>query len=118
MQVDPKLTPRVDRAWPQLLKLECDELLSSSALNFNLCRYTSAGIELETQLYVLRRLATVRVKEARELPVREGLDDFYICSLSSRTMVYKGQLKPEQAGGVLKTSTRPTSQHLLPRPPA
>ena len=25
-----------------------------------------------------------------------GADDVYFCSLSSRTIVYKGQLKPEQ----------------------
>ncbi|KAJ0704655.1 putative glutamate synthase (NADH) [Helianthus annuus] len=28
-----------------------------------------------------------------------GVRDFYICSLSSRTVVYKGQLKPNQLKG-------------------
>ena len=54
------------------------------------------GPDLETRLYVLRRLAGVRVKQARGAPVADGLEDFYPCSLSSRTIVYKGQLKPDQ----------------------
>jgi glutamate synthase (NADPH/NADH) len=51
---------------------------------------------LETRLYVLRRLAVVRVKEARGASVTDVMDDFYVNSLSSRTVVYKGQLKPDQ----------------------
>ena len=57
---------------------------------------TAASVDLETQLYVLRRLATVRIKQARGATLADGLDDFYVCSLSSRTCVYKGQLKPDQ----------------------
>ena len=53
-------------------------------------------IDLETKLYVLRRLAVVRVKEARGASVTDVMDDFYVNSLSSRTVVYKGQLKPDQ----------------------
>ena len=56
----------------------------------------TSGPDLETRLYVLRRLAGVRVKQARGAPVADGLEDFYPCSLSSRTIVYKGQLKPDQ----------------------
>jgi glutamate synthase (NADPH/NADH) len=56
----------------------------------------ASAVCLETQLYVLRRLATVRVKQARGANPADGLDDFYVCSLSSRTVVYKGQLKPDQ----------------------
>ena len=53
-------------------------------------------VDLETRLYVLRRLAVVRVKEARGASVTDVMDDFYVNSLSSRTVVYKGQLKPDQ----------------------
>ena len=56
----------------------------------------TSGPDLETRLYVLRRLAGVRVKQARGAPVADGLEDFYPCSLSSRTIVYKGQLRPDQ----------------------
>ena len=53
-------------------------------------------IDIETALYVLRRLAGVRVKQGRDVKLTEYLDDFYCCSFSSRTVVYKGQLKPDQ----------------------
>ena len=53
-------------------------------------------VDLETRLYALRRLAVVRVKEARGASVTDVMDDFYVNSLSSRTVVYKGQLKPDQ----------------------
>ena len=56
----------------------------------------AAGIDFETQLYVLRRLVNIRVKRARDAPASDGMDDFYVNSLSSRTVVYKGQLKPDQ----------------------
>ncbi|KAF5732416.1 NADH-dependent glutamate synthase 1 isoform 1 [Tripterygium wilfordii] len=50
---------------------------------------------LEQQMYILRRLSMVAIRSALNLPY--GSDrDLYICSLSSRTVVYKGQLKPDQ----------------------
>jgi glutamate synthase (NADPH/NADH) len=49
-------------------------------------------LPLERQMYVLRKLVEHRLRTS-------GLteDDCYVCSLSSRTIVYKGQLTPEQA---------------------
>ena len=44
--------------------------------------------QLDRKLYVLRKLITRNVGET--LP--QHADDFYACSLSSRTIVYKGQL--------------------------
>ncbi len=44
-----------------------------------------AGNELERKLYVLRRVAENRVKGAGF-----GIESFYVASLSSRTVVYKG----------------------------
>mgnify|MGYP006277277583 CR=1 FL=1 len=46
----------------------------------------TAGEGLERKLYVLRRVAEKRVEEAYPDEV------FYVCSLSSRTVVYKGML--------------------------
>ncbi|KAI7845826.1 hypothetical protein COHA_000736 [Chlorella ohadii] len=50
-----------------------------------------ATLPLERQAYVLRKLIEHRLR-------MRGIhdDDAYICSLSSRTLVYKGQLTPEQ----------------------
>eukprot|EP00873_Tetraselmis_striata_P023387 jgi/Tetstr1/443651/TSEL_031644.t1 len=45
----------------------------------------------EQQMYVLRRLAESKFREAGFTP-----DDTYFCSLSCRTIVYKGQLTPAQ----------------------
>ncbi len=48
--------------------------------------------EFERRLYVIRKLASARMAASE---VR-GTEAFYVCSLSSRVMVYKGQLTPEQ----------------------
>ncbi|CAI7849645.1 unnamed protein product, partial [Closterium sp. NIES-53] len=55
-------------------------------------------LEAEQQMWLLRRTAMKAVREALNLKVG-GTRDFYICSLSTRTIVYKGQLKPEQLQG-------------------
>ncbi|KAE8736401.1 Glutamate synthase 1 [Hibiscus syriacus] len=47
------------------------------------------------ELYILRRVSMVAIRAALNLQ-HGGVRDFYICSLSSRTVVYKGQLKPDQ----------------------
>lgn len=49
----------------------------------------------EQQLYILRRFAMAAIRAAIRLQ-QNGQKDFYVCSLSSRTVVYKGQLKPNQ----------------------
>ncbi|KAG5533868.1 hypothetical protein RHGRI_027909 [Rhododendron griersonianum] len=51
--------------------------------------------DFEQQLYKLRRISMVAIRAALNLQ-HGGVRDFYICSLSSRTVVYKGQLKPDQ----------------------
>ncbi|KAL6127562.1 hypothetical protein ACLB2K_070927 [Fragaria x ananassa] len=55
-------------------------------------------VDLERQMYILRRVSMVAIRAALNLQ-HGGAKDFYICSLSSRTVVYKGQLKPEQLKG-------------------
>eukprot|EP00267_Zea_mays_P054222 XP_020407444.1 glutamate synthase 1 [NADH], chloroplastic-like [Zea mays] len=54
--------------------------------------------EFEQQLYILRRLSITSVRASLNIK-RGGERDFYMCSLSSRTIVYKGQLKPSQLKG-------------------
>ncbi|XP_031274848.1 glutamate synthase 1 [NADH], chloroplastic isoform X1 [Pistacia vera] len=51
--------------------------------------------DFEQQMYILRRVSMVAIRAALNLQ-HGGVRDFYICSLSSRTVVYKGQLKPIQ----------------------
>ncbi|XP_065868059.1 glutamate synthase 1 [NADH], chloroplastic isoform X1 [Euphorbia lathyris] len=51
--------------------------------------------DFEQQMYILRRVSMVAIRAALNLQ-HGGVRDFYICSLSSRTIVYKGQLKPVQ----------------------
>ncbi|XP_041013908.1 glutamate synthase 1 [NADH], chloroplastic-like isoform X1 [Juglans microcarpa x Juglans regia] len=52
-------------------------------------------VDLEQQMYILRRVSMVAIRAALNLE-HGGAKDFYICSLSSRTIVYKGQLRPDQ----------------------
>ncbi|KAI4307123.1 hypothetical protein L6164_030342 [Bauhinia variegata] len=52
-------------------------------------------VDLERQMYILRKIAMAAIKSALNLQ-DNGITDFYICSLSSRTVVYKGQLTPAQ----------------------
>ncbi|XP_059428505.1 glutamate synthase [NADH], amyloplastic isoform X1 [Corylus avellana] len=52
-------------------------------------------VDLERQMYILRRVSMIAIRAALNLEYG-GAKDFYICSLSSRTVVYKGQLKPNQ----------------------
>ncbi|GAB4858435.1 glutamate synthase [NADH] [Ancistrocladus abbreviatus] len=51
--------------------------------------------DFEQQMYILRRVSMVAIRAALNLQ-HGGVKDFYICSLSSRTVVYKGQLTPAQ----------------------
>ncbi|CAN0467721.1 unnamed protein product, partial [Hapterophycus canaliculatus] len=59
----------------------------------------SGGIpnwDFERELYRVRKVCL----EADSVPVLTVSDtqSFYVCSLSSRTITYKGQLSPEQVG--------------------
>ncbi len=50
--------------------------------------------ELERKLYVLRRAVTHQVHRMS----KEAIEDFYFCSLSSGTIIYKGQFITTQLG--------------------
>jgi len=56
---------------------------------------TRSTSDFEQQMYVLRKTSMVAIRAALNLQYGAS-KDFYICSLSSRTIVYKGQLKPDQ----------------------
>ncbi|QAS53036.1 glutamate synthase large subunit [Halobacillus litoralis] len=47
-------------------------------------------MDLERRLYIIRKRAEI------EIAAMDGYDDFYISSLSTNTIVYKGMLIPEQ----------------------
>jgi glutamate synthase (NADPH/NADH) len=54
-----------------------------------------SSIDFEQQMYILRKTSMIAIRAALNLQYGAS-KDFYICSLSSRTIVYKGQLKPNQ----------------------
>ncbi|MCA0971309.1 glutamate synthase large subunit [Halobacillus litoralis] len=51
---------------------------------------------VNTQMELERRLYIIRKRAEQEISNQDGYDDFYICSLSTSTIVYKGMLIPEQ----------------------
>ncbi len=54
----------------------------------------ASGDELERKLYITRR----RVHKAIRSQDNEWMEDFYVCSLSSRTIVYKGMVRSAVLG--------------------
>ena len=65
-----------------------------------------AGLESDAFEFELLRLR----KSAERAHLAEGLDDFYVCSLSGRTITYKGQLTPEQLSVYYDDLRDPTFQ--------
>jgi glutamate synthase (ferredoxin) len=65
---------------------------------------TQTGDELERELYMVRRKIVKAIQS--EGTVKPG-DDFYICSLSSRTIVYKGMVRSEVLGEFYQDLTNP-----------
>lgn len=57
------------------------------------------GDNLERKLYLIRKMAEREVSnKITDANKKELLREFYICSMSSRTVVYKGMLMPDQLG--------------------
>ena len=55
--------------------------------------------EIERELYVVRKSIEKKISDLKEANNIEDLDKyFYVCSLSSKTIVYKGMLMAEQLG--------------------
>ncbi len=55
---------------------------------------TLQGDELERQLYLIRK----RVLQVAEKAVGKAVEDFYLCSFSNRTIVYKGMVRSAVLG--------------------
>ncbi|TVT98884.1 hypothetical protein EJB05_55772, partial [Eragrostis curvula] len=71
---------------------------SQPSSRFSLPRVQDQMPNSSQQLYILRRLSIRSIRAA--LDIQRGAErDFYMCSLSSRTIVYKGQLMPSQLKG-------------------
>lgn len=66
-------------------------------------RGNRAGLDTEQQLFLLRKFIEA---ELREMGLDE--DEVYFCSLSSATLVYKGQLTPEQVWGAAACCDAPS----------
>ncbi|MGB1249272.1 MAG: glutamate synthase large subunit [Candidatus Promineifilaceae bacterium] len=60
-------------------------------------------VNFERKLYRIRRRATIAVRTVDQL----YSDEFYVASLSSRTMVLKGMLTPHQVGAFYKDLAHP-----------
>lgn len=71
-----------------------------------ICQHLCLGMQFKVllllQFYVLRKLIEHELGEQKV-----GEDDCYICSLSSRVLVYKGQLTPGQVGNFACTHHPP-----------
>jgi glutamate synthase (ferredoxin) len=65
---------------------------------------TTTGDDLERQLYLVRRKIVKALQS--DGTVNSG-DDFYICSLSSRTIVYKGMVRSAVLGEFYSDLTNP-----------
>ncbi|SFG33192.1 glutamate synthase (NADH) large subunit [Halobacillus alkaliphilus] len=58
--------------------------------------FVAPSENIKTQMDLERRLYIIRKRAEIEIAGKEGYDDFYMSSLSSSTIVYKGMLIPEQ----------------------
>ncbi|CAG9462979.1 unnamed protein product [Pedinophyceae sp. YPF-701] len=69
----------------------------------------NAETTVERDLYVARKMAEGRLRSEHGW----GEDDVYFCSLSSRTIVYKGQLTPQQVSEYYADLRRPDCKAYL-----
>jgi len=83
---------RVVPVEPNLLGIQARE--NQPQIEQVLVSQQKSGDELERSLYVARR----RIEKALQLSDIVGLTEFYICSFSSRTIVYKGMVRSAVLG--------------------
>lgn len=62
-----------------------------------------AGEDLERQLFIVRKL----IERAKTAAMGPAGDDFYVCTLSNRTIVYKGMLRSVVVGQFFKDLVNP-----------
>ncbi|KAF8066383.1 Glutamate synthase [NADH] [Scenedesmus sp. PABB004] len=70
---------------------------------FLAARGVKEQLDTEQQLFILRKFIEAELRSVLGM----GEDDVYFCSLSSATLVYKGQLTPEQVPGYYTDLQRP-----------
>eukprot|EP00879_Flechtneria_rotunda_P013236 GHRR01013821.1.p1 GENE.GHRR01013821.1~~GHRR01013821.1.p1 ORF type:complete len:818 (+),score=242.98 GHRR01013821.1:285-2456(+) len=61
------------------------------------------GDELERQLFIVRKL----IERAATAAMGAAAEDFYVCTLSNRTITYKGMLRSAVVGSFFKDLTNP-----------
>jgi glutamate synthase (NADPH) large chain len=66
-------------------------------------------LAFERKLYVIRRL----VEKAIRYGDLAGGDQFYVCSMSYKTLIYKGLLMPEQVDGYFPDLSDPTMESAM-----
>lgn len=76
--------------------LSCYNIIHTERVTFPL--FSALLFEKKMHYDAMRMRMQAATKEADSVPVLTVSDtqSFYVCSLSSRTIVYKGQLSPEQ----------------------
>ncbi|MFO7612281.1 MAG: glutamate synthase large subunit [Clostridia bacterium] len=87
-----------------------DTCLGKTALEcmpFIMQAFIARSEDLSTEMDFERKLYIIR-KQTENTLEREKIDGFYIPSLSSRTIVYKGMLLAEQVGRFYKDLTHPS----------
>ncbi|MEM6424847.1 MAG: glutamate synthase central domain-containing protein, partial [Cyanobacteria bacterium P01_D01_bin.128] len=101
----PPVRPEVlgDQALKNLPQIE-QVILTSETLN---------GDGLERELYLLRRHILKALRQKREAlganhPVAQALEEFYVCSMSCRTIVYKGMVRSVILGQFYADLTHPS----------
>lgn len=69
------------------------------------------GEDLERQLYLIRkRVLLIAYQEAQTLGDVRAFDDFYLCSFSNRTIVYKGMVRSAVLGAFYQDLQHPDYQ--------
>jgi len=66
-------------------------------------------LAFERKLYIIRRLAEKAIRYGG----LESGEKFYVCSLSYKTLIYKGMLMPEQVGGYFPDLSDPTFESAM-----
>ncbi|MBN1622728.1 MAG: glutamate synthase subunit alpha, partial [Clostridia bacterium] len=94
--------------WRKLpLEDTCLGLTAGKSMPYIMQAFIRCSTDLETELDVERKLYVIR-KQTENTLEREKMQGFYIPSLSSRTIVYKGMLLAEQVRTFYKDLTHPS----------
>ncbi|WP_064094002.1 glutamate synthase large subunit [Rossellomorea aquimaris] len=75
--------------------------------------FIGASDDVKTRMDFERKLYVIRKRIEKEVANVEGLEDIYLCSLSSTTIVYKGMLIPEQLDSFYIDLNHPEFQSAL-----